>query len=219
MSVLKAASKATNTRGPMVGLGKSNGVKMDYGDLFDEIERGAAHMLHSKINDGLNEILGALDRVEERCDPNDEVFAKIYIYTDEEHYYCCHLAVVKRSCTGADDARLEKEGWSTLGKVADHTSAKVKRLERDWGQGALRRIHAFKYQKWAGKVSPDRELIAFDVSVPVQLWDLVDYYKDDTTGHIEEDWATFTGVGGCVHFAYLQILPYYDGSWFASHLD
>ena len=192
---------------------------MDYADLFDQMARGADHILHAKINDGWNEIRRFFDRVEKRCDPNAEVFAKVVIYTDEEHYYCCHLAVVNRSCTGAGDARLEDEGWLNLGKVADPTSAKLKRLQRGWGRAALRGIHAFNYQKWAGKVSPDRGLIAFDVSVPVQLWDLVGYYKDDTRGHIEEDWATLTGVGGCVHFAHLQILPYSDGSWFASHPD
>src|SRR5665647_1144005 len=102
---------------------------MDYADLFDQMARGVDHILHAKINDGRNEIRQFLKRVEKRCDPNSEVFAKVVIYTDEEHHYCCHLAVVNRSCTGADDARLKKEGWSILGKVGDPTSAKLKRLQ------------------------------------------------------------------------------------------
>ena len=94
-----------------------------------------------------------------------------------------------------------------MGKVGDPTSAKVKRLECAWEEPSLRCTHAFDYQKWVGKVPPGPELIAFDVSAPVQLWDLVDYFRRDITEQMEEDWATLAGEDGCVHFAYLQVLP------------
>ncbi len=152
---------------------------------------------------GLRAVWTVLDHDLKGSNPSSEVFVKTDIWTDELDFFTSHFAVVKGGCTAADP-RIDQVGWIRLGRVADPTRANYKRFRR-WKDPSLHWNYALKYQKWLACAKGND--LGFDVSAPEQLWDIVGDFKEDIIAGVEEDWATLTANGGCVEFAYLQVLP------------
>ena len=165
--------------------------------VFDHVSQG-------KMKTGLNVICGALDKVGQRCDPSAELFGRVGPWMGDS---LLHLAVVKRTPTAAGDAWIKRGDWINLGKVADPMSTKVIRLGRHWNDAWSRDVHAFVSRKWVGQVAWGGEPIPIHVSAPEGDWYFLDYFEDDIMEDIEMVWRSLTTGDGCVHCAYLHVLP------------
>ena len=165
--------------------------------VFDHIPRG-------NMKTGLNGVCKTFDKVGQRCDPSDELFAHIGPWMSDS---LLHLAVVKRTRTAAGDAWIKRAEWINLGKVADTMSAKVIRLGRHWNEAWSRDIHAFVSRKWVGQVAWGGEPIPIHVSAPEGAWYFLDYFEDDIMDDFEMYWSSLTTGDGCVHCAYVHVLP------------
>jgi hypothetical protein len=163
--------------------------------------------LSQREKTGLKAVWTALDHGLEISDSSSEVFVKIDTWTGELDFFTCHFAVVKRAYTAPADPRIDQFGWIRLGKMADPTRAKFRRFRLCWKDPSLHWIYAFEHQKWLARAKLNGHDLAFDVSAPEQLWDIVNDFQEDITVGVEEDWATLTAMDGCVQFASLLVLP------------
>ena len=173
------------------------------------------HMSQGKMKQEREQIGAALDVAVKRCHPSAEVFVRMTnkwvtfdegLVHDAAELSLLHLAVVKRSCTAAGEARIKQAGWISLGKVADPASAIIKRLGVHLNEPWSPSIHAFFHDEWAGLAPSRRRILLFGVSAPVQFWSLVDYFKWNITQQMEEDWAMLTSKNDRLVLAYLQVL-------------
>jgi hypothetical protein len=144
------------------------------------------------------------DKIGQHCDPTAELFAQIRSYMDDT---LLHLAVVKRTRTAVSDAWIKRAGWINLGKAADPMSAKVIRLGRHWNEAWSRDICPFVSRKWARRVAGGGRAIPIHISAPEGAWPFLDYFEDDLMDDVEMFWSSLTTGDGCVHCAYLHLLP------------
>ena len=161
------------------------------------------HVPPGKMKTGLNVVCKDFDKIRQHRDPNAEVFAQIGCYTEDT---LLHLAVVKRTRTATSDAWSKRAGWINLGKAADPTSAKVISLGRHWHEAWSREISPFVSRKWRGHVWAGRPIPIY-ISAPEEAWPVLDYFEHDIIKDIELFWTSLTTGDGCVHCAYLQLLP------------
>ena len=172
-------------------------------------------MSQGKMKEEREEIRAALDVAAKRCHPSAEVFVRMTnkwitfdggLVHDAAELSLLHLAVVKRTCTAAGDARIKQADWIGLGKVADPTSAILKRLCVHLNEPWSPSIHAFFHEEWGGGLVPSRRrFLVFDVSAPVQFWFLVEHFKWNITEQMEKDWAMLTSKYDRLVLAYLQV--------------
>ena len=156
-----------------------------------------------KLKTGLNVVCKDFDKIRQHRDPHAELFAQIDCCVDDT---LLHLAVVKRTRTATSDAWIKRAGWINLGKAADPTSAKVIRLGRHWNEAWSREISPFVSRRWRGHVWGGRAIPIY-ISAPEGAWQFLDYFEDDLIEDIELFWTSLTTGDGCVHCAYLQLLP------------
>ncbi len=165
------------------------------------------HMSQGKMKDGEGEFSAALGNALFPSRLSAEVFVKIGTH-EAAGLGLLHLATVaKRTRNAASSSRIKHAGWIKVGKVCEYPDAIVERLKHKRPDPWSNSIYAFVREEWTGAIRSYCEFTRFDVTAPVQIWDLVASLKRLITEQAEHDWAALTADKGCVQFAHLQFLP------------
>ena len=168
------------------------------------------HMSQGKMKNGEGEFSAALDNALFPSRATAEVLVRIGTH-EAAGLGLLHLATVaKRTRNAASSSRIKHAGWIKVGKVCEYPDAIVERLKRKRPNPWSSSIYAFVREEWIGPIRSHRshyKFTRFDVTAPVQVWDLVASQKRLITEQAEHDWAALTADKGCVQFAHLQFLP------------